>query len=256
MSAQDKTEQVLRNIHIMFAQGEVYDKATNRVIIDKKEALDLLQQLNVCIYEILEEHELTRRGRDAAEREVRRKTDEIVMDANRMAEDVYAGSVMYSDEALRRVQGIMQDAADSFAEICRKMNEAIEKEKAAVHKDQRELRSHLEDLRDTNKYMKLIEERNKQIIKEQAKAKKEEEEQPSVYAQIKPEIKINEEYFERAGIPLVEEEPQEQLQEEHEIVQPDIKVNLDAEYFKWKEELPQEPDGRKSEKHSLFGKRK
>lgn len=255
MSAQDKTEQVLRNIHIMFAQGEVYDKATNRVIIDKKEALDLLQQLNVCIYEILEEHELTRRGRDAAEREVRRKTDEIVMDANRMAEDVYAGSVMYSDEALRRVQGIMQDAADSFAEICRKMNEAIEKEKAAVHKDQRELRSHLEDLRDTNKYMKLIEERNKQIIKEQAKAKKEEE-QPSVYAQIKPEIKINEEYFERAGIPLVEEEPQEQLQEEHEIVQPDIKVNLDAEYFKWKEELPEEPDGRKSEKHSLFGKRK
>ena len=177
------------------------------------------------------------------------------MDANRMAEDVYAGSVMYSDEALRRVQGIMQDAADSFAEICRKMNEAIEKEKAAVHKDQRELRSHLEDLRDTNKYMKLIEERNKQIIKEQAKAKKEEE-QPSVYAQIKPEIKINEEYFERAGIPLVEEEPQEQLQEEHEIVQPDIKVNLDAEYFKWKEELPEEPDGRKSEKHSLFGKRK
>lgn len=255
MSAQDKTEQVLRNIHIMFAQGEVYDKATNRVIIDKKEALDLLQQLNVCIYEILEEHELTRRGRDAAEREVRRKTDEIVMDANRMAEDVYAGSVMYSDEALRRVQGIMQDAADSFAEICKKMNEAIEKEKAAVHKDQRELRSHLEDLRDTNKYMKLIEERNKQIIKEQAKAKKEEE-QPSVYAQIKPEIKINEQYFERAGIPLVEEEPQEQPQEEHEIVQPDIKVNLDAEYFKWKEELPEEPDGRKSEKHSLFGKRK
>lgn len=256
MSAQDKTEQVLRNIHIMFAQSEVYDKATNRVIIDKKEALNLLQQLNVCIYEILEEHEFTKQSRDAAEREVRRKTDEIVMDANRMAEDVYAGSVMYSDEALRRVQDIMQDAADSFTEICRKMNEALEQEKSAVHRDQRELRSHLEDLRDTNKYMQLIEERNKQILKERAKAKKEEE-QPSVYAQIKPEIKINEEYFERAGIPLVDEEPEEIPDEETEAVQAEVKVNLDAEYFKWKEEeQPGESGDRKTEKHSLFGKRK
>ena len=39
MSAQDKTEQVLREMHIMYANSEVYDKATNRVIIDKKEAL-------------------------------------------------------------------------------------------------------------------------------------------------------------------------------------------------------------------------
>ena len=36
MSAQDKTEQVLREMHIMYANSEVYDKATNRVIIDKK----------------------------------------------------------------------------------------------------------------------------------------------------------------------------------------------------------------------------
>ena len=66
MSAQDKTEQVLREMHIMYANSEVYDKATNRVIIDKKEALNLLQRLNVCIYELMEEHELTQQSRDAA----------------------------------------------------------------------------------------------------------------------------------------------------------------------------------------------
>ena len=69
MSAQDKTEQVLREMHIMYANSEVYDKATNRVIIDKKEALNLLQRLNVCIYELMEEHELTQQSRDAAERQ-------------------------------------------------------------------------------------------------------------------------------------------------------------------------------------------
>ena len=176
MSAQDKTEQVLREMHIMYANSEVYDKATNRVIIDKKEALNLLQRLNVCIYELMEEHELTQQSRDAAERQFRKKTDGIVEDANRMAEDVYAGSVMYTDEALHRVQDIMQDAMDSVREICDKMNDALAQEKSNVRRDQSELKSHLEDLRDTNKYMNLIEQRNKEIAKERAKREQEEEE--------------------------------------------------------------------------------
>lgn len=254
MSAQDRTEQVLRDIHILFSQSEVYDKATNRVIVDKKEALNLLQRLNVCIYELMEEHEMTEQTRAAAERELRRRNEEIVMDAKRMAEDVYAGSVLYTDEALRRVQDIMQDAADSVKQVYEKMNAELQKEKAAVHRDQSELKSHLEDLRDTNKYLKLIEERNKQIEKERAKAKNEEE-QPSVYASIKPEIKINTEYFEKAGIPLVEEVPEEMPEEKAEPVAAEVKVNLDSEYFKWKEENGEaEPGEKKQERSSIFGK--
>lgn len=254
MSAQDKTEQVLRDIHILLSQSEVYDKETNRVIVNKKEVLNLLQRLNVCIYELMEEHELTEQSRAAAERELRRKSGEIVSDANRMAEDVYAGSVLYTDEALRRVQDIMQDAADSVKQVYEKMNAELQKEKAAVHRDQSELKSHLEDLRDTNKYLKLIEERNKQMEKERAK-EKEEELQPSIYAAIKPEIKINTEYFERAGIPLAEDIPEEAPEEKMEPVTAEVKVNLDSEYFKWKEENGEAgPAGKKSERASLFGK--
>ena len=43
-----------------------------------------------------------------------------------------------------------------------------------VYKRQ-ELKSHLEDLRDTTKYMNLIEQRNKEIAKERAKREQEEE---------------------------------------------------------------------------------
>ena len=241
MSAQDKTEQVLREMHIMYANSEVYDKATNRVIIDKKEALNLLQRLNVCIYELMEEHELTQQSRDAAERQFRRKTDGIVEDANRMAEDVYAGSVMYTDEALRRVQDIM--------------NDALAQEKSNVRRDQSELKSHLEDLRDTNKYMNLIEQRNKEIAKERAKREQEEEEATSVYASVKPEIKINEEYFEKNGIPLETEEPEEEPEKNTGETGAEIKVNLDAEYFKWKEDADGGKEEKKPERHSFFGKR-
>ena len=237
MSAQDKTEQVLREMHIMYANSEVYDKATNRVIIDKKEALNLLQRLNVCIYELMEEHELTQQSRDAAERQFRKKTDGIVEDANRMAEDVYAGSVMYTDEALHRVQDIMQDAMDSVREICDKMNDALAQEKSNVRRDQSELKSHLEDLRDTNKYMNLIEQRNKEIAKERAKREQEEE------------------YFEKNGIPLETEEPEEEPEKNTGETGAEIKVNLDAEYFKWKEDADGGKEEKKPERHSFFGKR-
>lgn len=264
MSAQDKTEQVLRDIHILFSQSEVYDKETNRVIVDKREALNLLQRLNVCIYELMEEHEMTKRSRAAAEREWRRQTNVIVQDANQMAEDVYAGAVMYTDEALSRVQDIMQEATDSMKQICEKLNADLQKEKATVRRNQSELKSQLSELKDTNKYLNLIEERNKQLAKEKAKSKKEEE-QPSPYAAAKPEIKINQEYFEKAGIPLAEEEPEEIPEEKTQSVAPEIRVNLDAEYFKWKEDSGEAEaedleevllEDKKPQKQSLFGKKR
>lgn len=261
MSAQDKTEQVLRDIHILLSQSEIYDRATNRVIVDKREVLNLLQRLNICIYEMMEEYELTKQSRAAAEREIRRKMEEVVLDANRTAEDVYAGAVMYTNEALQRIQDIVQDAADSLNGICVKMEDDLKKEKKTVRKDQYELQSLLGDLRDTNKYKRLIEDRNKEIAKEYAKAKKEEEEKPSTYAAVKPEIKVNTEYFEKAGIPFTEETeeetPEEMPEEKMENVTAEVKVNLDAEYFKWKEDSEEpEPEEKKPERHSRIGKRR
>lgn len=257
MGAQDKTEQVLRDIHILLSQSEVYDKATNRVIVDKREALNLLQRLNVCIYEMMEEYELTKQSRAASEREIRKKMDEVVMDANRMAEDVYAGAVMYTNEALQRIWDIMQETTDSMKDIYDKMEDNLQKQKKIVRKDQSELKCLLEDLRDTNKYMSLIEDRNKEIIKERSKAKKEEEEKPAAYAAIKPEIKVNTEYLKKAGFALPEEELEELPEEKIESAPAEVRVNLDAEYFKWKEDANEAEAARKKpEKHSLIGKKR
>lgn len=249
MSAQDRTEQVLRDIHILFSKSEVYDKATNRIIVDKKEALELLNRLNMCIYQIMDEYELTRQSRDRAEREARKRGEDIVWDASRKAEDVYAASVMYTNEALQRVQGIMQEATDSIKAVYDKMHEEMEKERQSVAHDQSELKGHLQDLVDTEKYLKLIDERNKEIQKE--KAKKEREEEPSPYAAVKPEIKINAEYFEKVGIPL-EEEAEEEPEAAAEPIQAEVSVNLDAEYFKWKEDGETKREEKKQEKNSGF----
>ena len=253
MGAQDHVEKALRELHVMVSKCEVYDKEKNLVIVDKKKMIATLQDLSKGIYEIMDEYELTKQGRDQAEREYKKRSEEIVLDASKKAEDVYAASVLYADDALRRVQYIMQDAAASVKSIYEKMDEQLEKERQHVKHNQFELRGSLQSLRDTDKYMRMMEEQNKKLEKERAEEK--EELPPPATAAPKPEIRINETYFREHGISLEEEE--ELPEEKMEKVTAEVSVNLDSEYFKWKEgkeEDSSEGNKKKSEKKSLFGK--
>lgn len=261
MSAQDKTEQVLRDIHLMFANSEVYGLDTSKVIVDKKQIIQLLRQLNVCIYELMDEYDLTQRGRDKSEREAKKAGEAIVKDASRKAEDVYAASVIYTDEALHRVQDIMQEAMDSVRGVYEKMNEELSAEKRKVYRNQSELKGHLQNLVDTEKYLKLIEDSNKEIEKEKNREKKDSEALSYTAPAIKPEIKVNTEYFERAGIPLEvvdfgAPDAPEDFSEPKVNVAPEITVNLDAEYFRWKQgESASVAEEKRPEKHTLFSRK-
>ena len=168
---------------------------------------------------------------------------------------MYAASVMYTNEALRHVQEIMQRATDAMQEIYKDANEKLQKEKDVVRRDQSDLKGHLQNLADTDKYLNLIEDRNREIEKERAKEKG--EVKPSPYSAIKPEIKINQEYFEKAGIvpenELPEEIPEDTPEEAAPKAEVNVNVNLDAEYFHWKE--GGEASGeKKPEKHSFFSR--
>lgn len=255
MSAQDKTEEILRQMHILLAGSEAYDSIGSKIILDKKRMLELLAELNKAIYAMLDEYELTTRGKERARREAAKIGEDILKDASGKAEDVYAASVMYTNEALRHVQEIMQRATDAMQEIYKDANEKLQKEKDVVRRDQSDLKGHLQNLADTDKYLNLIEDRNREIEKERAKEKG--EVKPSPYSAIKPEIKINQEYFEKAGIvpenELPEEIPEDTPEEAAPKAEVNVNVNLDAEYFYWKE--GGEASGeKKPEKHSFFSR--
>ena len=233
MGAQDNTEKILRSLHVLLSKSEPYLKEPSKVIVDKQEMLDLLSALNKSVYDIMDEYELTKQSRDRAEREFQKKGDEIVWNASRKAEDVYAASVMYTDEALNRVQEIMNQADASIAEIYTKMNFELKEQEKRIKSNQLELKSTLQDLVDTEKYLKLIEERNREIEKQKKAGKPIEEREPNIYANRQTEIKINQEYFDKMGISLDNDEvKEEEISEKAEV---DIKVDLDADYFQWKE---------------------
>lgn len=235
MSVQDKLERTLREMHIMISRAKVSDEDENCVIINKKDMVKQLTGLSQIVNEMMELYEVTEESRGRAELEAEKHRTDIVRNANRQAEDIYAASVIYTDDALGRIQDIMDEAGKSIRKILGNLNKDIESEKRLVRSNQMELKSQLEDLKDTAKYIKIIEERNREIAKEKAKKQNGEtvrkyerktEKDPEFVA-ITPEIKINEEYFEKAGL-TPEGLPVEKEQKNY--TQPEIKIN--EEYFK------------------------
>lgn len=273
MGAQDNTEKVLRSLHVLLSKSEPYPKEPSKVIIDKQQVIDLLAELNTCIYQIMDEYELTIRSRDKAERDFHKKGDQIIWDASRKAEDIYAASVMYMDETLNRMQDIMQEADKKVGAIYQEIKEQMEKEEKTLRTNKSELKGQLQDLVDTEKYLKIIEERNREIEKEKMEGRPEYEqekrEEKAIYANRQTDIKINQEYLDKLGLSVPEEpvEEAEKVPEEPEVQAPvmvedddeelkqleaELRVNLDADYFKWKDEQEEQEAAEEKEKSAGF----
>ena len=254
MNIQDKLERILRELHIMVSRAPASDINEDYVLVPKKEMQKELGNLSQTVREMMDAYEVTEQGRNRGELEAEKLRMEIIRDANQQAEDIYAASVIYSEDALGRIQFIMDQAEMAASEVLKRMNREMEEEKRIVRSNQLELITQLEDMKDTAKYMKIIDERNRELAK--AKAQKKESKQSRKYQRkgerdpeftaITPEIKINEEYFEKAGLTpegipkeVAEEMAKEAPEEPIVYEKPVIKVN--PEYFeKTKKETGEE----------------
>ena len=218
MSSQDRLENVLRDIHVMISKSETYD--TDRIIVRKQDIFNLIDRLNASIYEIMDEYELTQQSRDRAMREKKKEGDKIIWDASRQAEDIYAASVLYTEEALNHLNVMVDEADATVDRMYREFRKNIKLQQETIRENQLELKSQLQLLADTEKYLRLIEERNREIERERAekKGRKTLENFGEKHTVIKPEIKINEEYFRKAGIPF--EKDEDKSAEDEELMQP------------------------------------
>lgn len=253
MNVQDKLERILREMHIMVSRGPTLENDSDFVLIHKKDMQRLLGGISQAVSEMMEQYEITEQSRNRAELEAEKHRMEIIRNANRQAEDIYAASVMYTDDALGRIQDIIEEAEKSAKEILHTLNRSMEEEKRLIRTNQLELKTQLEDMKDTAKYIKLIEERNREIAKAKNKKTNDEkerryqrtEEKDEDFVPITPEIKINEEYFEKAGLTpegLPKDMEEESGAEETAYEKPVIKIN--EEYFE-KAGIPYEKEEEK-----------
>ena len=267
MAAQERTEEVLRKIHVLFSKSVPYNNSNRSVIIDKNNMMDLLKQLNDCIYDLLDEYEMTSASRDKAERRQQKQAESMVFDARRKADDIYAASVLYADRSLQEVEAELSATADGYTAVYEEFMARIKEKKEEVKKNRLDLKSSLQDLIDTQKYTNLIEDENLRIAKEKERLESGKKGSSKGKA-IKPEIKVNEEYFRAKGLDVETGEPAPENKEELSQDDADkiadetiaaVSADLDEEYFKWKDEgkdgsNEKEKSGKKKG-FGLFGKK-
>lgn len=205
MSVQDKIERIFRSIHLLFSTSESYLGDESKAVVDKKKVFELLEQLNLAVYEAMDQYEVTRQKHEMAERRCEKRGEEIIMKASRHADDIYAASIMYTDDAINRICYIMEDANEAIKKTLGRVNMEIEGQRERVRRNQLELTGQLRDFADMDKYVKLIEEVNKQLERErrlqlEGREEKRIQNEGKTYAVEKPEIKINQAYFDRMGI--------------------------------------------------------
>lgn len=204
MSVQDKIEHILKNIHLLFSGSKPYDQENKWIIVDKAQVFELLEQLNLAVYEVMDQYEVTSQKHELAQRRCEKRGEEIIQKANSHADDIYAASIMYTDDAINRICHIMEDANDSVRKVFHRMNAEMDQERERVRRNQLELTGQLQDFADTQKYIKIIEEINKKLERERMEEVKEQREkriqnEGKSYSAVQPEIRVNQAYFERTG---------------------------------------------------------
>lgn len=244
MKAKDKTEEVLKSIHVLFSKAEPVDGSKRKVVIDKDRMMSLLKELNDCMYSMMDEYELTNQSKERASRAQQKKNDEMVLETRKQAEDIYAGAIMYTDRSLDELQEIIDRTMGELDSVHKKMKDDIELRKKVIKDNQIDLKNRLSSLIDTQKYLNLIENENKRIQREKEKAK-DTEDWGDAPEKVTPEIIVNEEYFKAKA--LYDQETGEMPLDEETM------KSLDDEYFAWKDGEGDEDKAEEEPKKGFFG---
>lgn len=238
----EKIEGILKKIHVLFARCEEYNGSTDRVIISKKEMFDILEELNVALYQVLDQYEATSRSKEKARLEMERMANDIISDARKSAEDVNAASLMYTDTMLEELRAVVDNTARNVTDELRDLRIALDERMALLNTNKDEVRKKLQELHDSDFYVEALDRKRKEdeaarLRAEGQEPEEEEEEEEIPVKKADYVIKINEAYlnksegFGNAG---------------------DVNISaeqLDAEYMDWKENGEQEEgDGKPSKK--------
>ncbi|MCR5785484.1 MAG: hypothetical protein K6G40_07580 [Eubacterium sp.] len=247
MEQQEKIENALRQIHVLFARCETVPGDEDKIIVDKKELFKLLEDINRCMYDMMDQYEVTRQSHERAVRKSREEGDKIIEESAVVAEDIYAAAILYTDEALGNIFESIKKTKEEINNLALSMSEELDRRLKKVTDNHSELKAQLMELTESDKYIKLIENENKKRKPESTLSVEDEvierrfggnygftddlmwQQEPVRIMAPAPDIKVDPAYAEDAMLDDFDEG----------VVSvntaPDIKVNYDSAYFKMKQ---------------------
>ena len=228
MSAQSRAEEALRKVHQMLSAADTDRHDANLVLINRAEMQELLNRLSDCMYDMMDDYELTAKGKDKAQRKLEKQQEETIRKANRQAEQIYASSIMYTERALRETSDVIDESKGRDEEIFQSFMAALDHEKEVLKTNRLDLKAQLQTMKDAKIYAEAIENIDRKL-----EAQKQEAEDIPAPVYEKPEIIVNEAYISMMSEPEMQIE-QEMLPGEEQ------GADLDAEYFNWTEDQTDE----------------
>ena len=149
---------------------------------------------------------------------------------------MYAASVIYTADMIGAIRDLMDQTNDSMNDLFMQFKKDLREQKDKLQSHENELQGQLADLADTKKYLSVIDDINRQRARKNRDLEAEKEAGVQYARNMmyippsEPDIKVNEQYFENSGT----KRPEDILSDGAPAEKPDIKINTDAAYFKWK----------------------
>lgn len=243
MSAGKSMEDVLRDIHLLISKCPKIKGDPDRIVINKQELFAELEKISQCMYDMLDEYSLSKQKKEEAQYQINKKYDETIAKATSTAEDVYSASVLYTDEAISRLVHILDQNKKDMDNLYHEINRQIENEKDKIRANQKELQETLFELQDSNLYLNLIQERRKEIEVQKEEAERIKLGKTMIMPAVrKTDVKVNKAYFEQMGLNDDGTKKEEPMKIN---TAPQVKVNTESNYFKWKQQQMESEDGDK-----------
>lgn len=196
----DRIEEILKEIHVMFAKCEPYGNSPDLVIISKSDLFELLEKLNEGIDEVLDQYEATTRSRERARIEQDKQAAEIVAKAKLESDDVHAAASLYTDTMLEDLKQILEKTKQNMKQQMLDMMAEIELQEETIDQNKESVKEGLTELHDSEMYLNALTQLRKKAEEkrkfgEQAEFLNQEEnifeESPKANAAQKLEIRID-----------------------------------------------------------------
>ena len=168
----DKIEKILKEIHVLLSGSPAYNDSETEVIVNKKEVFRLLEKLNYALLEVMDAYEINELSKERAIQRVQKDAQKIIDDASKSAEEIYAASIIYSDDALNELRDTVSKAKKNIVKEYEAMFSRIDSQIDLIGKNKDELHMQLTDLSSGNEYLNIILDEKKRREKERERYNK------------------------------------------------------------------------------------
>ncbi len=153
----EQIEEIMKKLHIYMANCKESAYGSEDIIVSKKRMLALLDELNHAVYDVCEQYEATKEAKTRALMQAEAEAADIKADAVQRAEDVYAASLIYTEDVIFSLKKSLNNTIFRVRRDYDALLKSYEEKIAALDANANELRQSMMNMQEAQTYLRLVE---------------------------------------------------------------------------------------------------